>query len=276
MAITYYFGFNLALDAGGFSLAITRGAYVYAAITPTEFASSTHLIPFATGTDYGSFAAELQDALQAAATDAGDPIAAQWTVFWQHDTLTFYVFIQAPNTFSAVLSADAQHVLGMAASLGASGDATSTVRPYYVIRPSNDSFKSEGPDSEAESSAPDEEVTDDGRGAGVTRTTFEVHHDVMQLWEPRARCEPLSAVAAIPWTWRAAVAHVRAFHHFVMVTAPATQATITYVAADVWARMQLRAEGAVWRSVRAISKPSPLDTHRHIPLRCRVIERLSD
>ena len=102
-----------------------------------------------------------------------------------------------------------------------------------------------------------------------------LHHDLIQLWEPRAACEPLSAAAAVPWTWKHAIQHLRAVHPFILVDAPDTQATITYVAADVWARLQLRADGALWKSVRAIAKPA-LDTYRHIPLKCRVLERLSD
>lgn len=272
MGLTYYTGFDLAQDAPGFSLAITRSTYSYT-ITIANFATTTFYQPFADGDGYVSFVAALQVAIRAAATTAGDATAADWVVTWMHDMLGIEIG-HGVNAWTAVLSADAQHVLGMAANLGSAAAHASTVRPYYAIRPAVDSFKDDAPDQESDGAAPDEEETDDGDSSGLTRTAFPVYHDLTQLYEPKAACEPVSALAAVPWTWRAAVMHLRIHHPFVVITAPDSQSTITYTAADVWARLKLRKDGAVWRPQRSIARPA-LDTHYHVPLRCRVLERLS-
>lgn len=278
MGLTYQFGFELEVDAAGFALDITRGAYTYDTINVASLlaVSSGYFYPgIGDGAGYDDFAGKLASAIAAEAVAQGDPLAAFWAVSWSHAN-SAYTIANTSDTWSATLSVDAQHVLGMAGTLTTNNIQTSTVRPYYVIRPALDSFKSEGPDYEPDSAAPDEEETDDGDAASVVRETMPIYHDLMQLWEPRAACEPLSASASVPWTWKHAVQHARATHPFILLIAPNTQSTVSYVAADVWARLKLRGGAAVWKSQRAIARPSPLDTYRHIPLRCRVLERLSD
>src|SRR3990172_1159687 len=86
-AVTYFFGFDLAVDAAGFSLAITRGAYSYT-VTDADFATSTvYLNSLADGDGYVSFDAALGAALIAAATAAGDPQAADWSAAFEADVM---------------------------------------------------------------------------------------------------------------------------------------------------------------------------------------------
>ena len=270
MGLTYYFGFDIASDASGFSLVITRGAYSYT-VAAADFPTPTLHVPFTADT-YLGFPAELKALLVSKAATAGDPLSADWGVVWSNAAMAYTV--SHSNAWSATLTSDAQHVLGMATPLGSATTHASTVRPYYAIRPSNDSFKMTRPPSEAGRDL-DEEVTDDGDGSSLGPTEYEVHCDLMQLYEPLAASESLSAAASVPWTWRHAIRHARATHPFLVVRAPNTQATITYVAADVWARLKLRGPGAKWRSEYAIARPSVVDTHRHIPLLCRVLEQLA-
>ena len=270
---TYQFGFDIR-DHVGFALVITRATFTYT-VNLASFSASLFYPGLGDSVDYNKFHTTLEAAIAAAAAAAGDPTSASWGVTWSHANST-YAISHGTTVWTATLDIQAQRVLGMAASLGSAQVHTSTVRPYYVIRTSSDSFKSEGPDYEPTEAAPDEEETDDGDAASLSRTTLPVYHDLMQLWEPRAACEPLSATAAVPWTWRDAFKHARAEHAFVLIIAPHAQSSVSWTAADVWAKLKLRANGAVWRSVRSIARPSPLDTFRHIPLKCRVLIRLSD
>lgn len=262
---TYYFGFDLA-KIGQPQITVTRGAFVYATF---PFITQKFFQPVAdTGSVYASFAAYLKILLDVYSSAAGD--TAVWTVTWSHANLT-YTISPSIGTFTAVLNTQMRQIIGATADISvATASFTSTVRPYYVIRPNNDSWRSDRHDYEPDGIALEEE-TDDGDAYGLARTAGPRYFEITQLFEPMAAVYDEQASGSVPFTWYKAFKSVRHFERVLLAQAPWTQSSISYGAADIFANFRLRAKGASFRPDRHVATPA-VNTYWKIPLACRLIE----
>ncbi len=212
---------------------------------------------------YGSMKAAAELALEAAqATSA-------WTVTWNHNTLGWTLVTDKATTL--VLDTVAQRVFGMNSPKGSATSFTSDFRPWYCMRPSIAAMTRNTEDQEQD--VDDERETANGDSFGVWPTTFPIYHDWSHWWEPKAACKRLSATASVPWTWDQLFQHCRLSEPIVVAHAVNTQATVDYIAADIWARVRLRKGGAAFKPRRGVAD---LDTVFHVDLKTRILERLSE
>lgn len=261
---TYYFGFDLA-KIGQPTITVTRGAFVYATF---PFITQKFFHPVADGSMYASFAAYLKQLLDVYSSAAGD--TAVWTVTWNHATLA-YTISPSLGTFTAVLNTTMRQIIGASADISvAVASFTSTRRPDSVIRPNNDSWRSDAHDYEPDGVALEEE-TDDGEAYGLARTASPRYFEITQMFELMAAVYDEQATASVPFTWYKAFKQVRNFERILLAQAPWTQTTISYSAADIHSNFRLRAKGASFKPGRHVAKPA-VNTYWMIPLACRLIE----
>ena len=228
---TLYYEAGFATNASALKMTCTVATHAVTVTTGT-YAHQSMAAVMGSG-NYISLAATLQTLINAAT-------GGSYTVSYSSSTHQ-YTISQA-STFTLDLSGGASdtrlaQALGMTATSHSGANSyTSTVRPYYVIVPTELARSAMLPFVYEPNDIVTEAVSDGGTSYAVAKNTTELWADWSQTMEAKAACFTLYATNAVPWTWQAFFKQVRGQHPFAV-----------YESALYNAAHKLRADGAYFK-----------------------------
>lgn len=225
------------------SVEITSGVFAHIALTSVTYDADASALSVAS-----AFATALQTAMNAA-TSGG----VSYAVTFNTTTLVYGITSTGTSSFDLAFTGASgtrlSRVLGITSVSGVTS-ATSTIRPFYMIR-GDVGNKSDPVEREVDVVSEVGETDDGLETDGISYSRAAKTYDCMITWEPAEAVYAHLATVAVPWTWEHFFRHVRVHESFAIKDGSTSETTVH----------KLRKDGAAFRPEPAATDPNYVEAY---------------